>query len=336
MSSLNDYGQPLHGRFDWMHRYAPLDYYDTAKFLATAAAEARTPAYSARDMLVAYGLYGGTGRYLAALDPTRTLSQNVASQMLDPDGIFHNEGENLLRQERDIRDVAGYNAILSAVSGGATEWGEILNQSHLDRSSLPHYMASLQQLGWVTQERPFEEEGRRALYRLADNMLKSWYRYVFQNRSALQSWRPEEAWKQLVEPDLPDYMGFQAFEAICRQHLTRFAAQYTLPPIMDVGPWWDRRHDIEVDLIARLADGSYLFGECKWASSPVDVHELNRLLRKVERIPHPQWKQSPRYAIFSAGSFDPLLREIARKEGVLLIGAQQLLPDLGLSVDETG
>ncbi len=333
MSTLDDYGQPLHGRFDWNRRYEPLDYYDTARFILALAEEASALPYSARDMLVAYGLYGGAGRYLAAIDARMRLSQNVSAHLLDPDGIFHNEGESLLRQEREIRDVAAYNAILAAVAGGATEWGEILNQSHVDRSSFPHYMASLQQLGWVLAESPFEESGKRGLYRLADNLLKSWYRYVFRHRSSLRIWEPAEAWSRLVEPDLPNYMGSLVFEGVCHEHVKRFSSRYSLPPIMDAGRWWNRRQGIEIDLVARLHDGSYLFGECKWASSPVEIHELSRLRWKVDAISKPKWKLVPRYALFCAGEFDPLLREVAAREGVLLIGGRELFPDLDLPLD---
>jgi len=110
----------------------------------------------------------------------------VAAHLLDPAGIFHREGETLIRQERDIRDDADYNAILVAVAAGATDWAEIANQSHVDSKSLSNYLTRLQHLGRIHQELPFGEKGKRGIYRLADNMLKAWYRYVFRHRSALE------------------------------------------------------------------------------------------------------------------------------------------------------
>ena len=336
MSNLSDYGQPLHGRFDWMHRYGPLDYYDTARFIIAAAADAGVSPYHARDMLLVYGLYGGAGRYLDAIDAARPPSQNVTSLSLDPNGIFHNEGETLLRQEREIRDVAGYNTVLSTIAAGATGWGEILNQSHVEKNTLFAYLERLKSIGWITQERPFEEHDRRSIYRLADNMLKGWYRYVFRNRSALQTWRPADAWNRFVEPDLSTYMGFHAFEGVCHEHMRRFASRYSLPGIVEMGRWWTRDHQTEIDLVASLADGSYLFGECKWASSPVLTGDLNRLYRKVEAVPHAKWKQSARYVLFSAGEFDPLLIEVARRENVLLIDGNGLFPDLDIPLEPQG
>jgi AAA+ ATPase superfamily predicted ATPase len=322
MSSLDDYAAPLHGRFDWVERYRPLDYYDAGRFLDAIAPPGA--AYSPRDKLIAYGIYGGSGRYLAQIDPARSLPENVASQLLDPAGIFHREGETLIRQERDIRDDADYNAILAAVASGAAEWSEIANRSHVDSKSLSSYLTRLQHLGWIEQEFPLGEDGRRGIYRLADNSLKAWYRYVFRHRSSLEIADPTEAWRNLVEPDLPDYMGRFVLEDVARQHLARFAPRYGLPMIMKLGRWWSRRSDVEIDLVAELHDGSYLFGEVKWASSPVRLSELFALERKVDAVPHAAWKKQPRYALFSAGGFEEKLVQAAALQGVLLIGGDEL------------
>lgn len=329
LSTLDEYGQPLHGRFDWKGHFKSLDYYDAARFIAAASSSGRT--YSARDMMLAYGLYGGAGRYLAAIDPARALSANVASQILDPNGVFHNEGESLIRQERNIRDISSYNAILAAVASGATRWGEIINQSHIESATLPAYMSRLQQLGWITHEKPFGEPGRKGLYRLSDNMLQGWYRYIFRFRSAIQMANPDEAWSQLVQPDLPVYMGIQVFEGICKEHLARFSSRYSMPLIMDMGRWWSRSSQVEIDLVAHLKDGSYLFGECKWTASPVDVDELVRLQRKVELVPNQSWKERAQYVLFSAGGFKPYLEERSREGKILLIGPEELFPEMELA-----
>ncbi|MBI3980198.1 MAG: ATP-binding protein [Chloroflexi bacterium] len=321
LGSLDDYGKPLHGRFNWIETYASLDYYDAGRFLAAAAPEG---GYSHREKLMAYGIYGGSGRYLAAVDPMRPLGENVARQILDPSGVFHREGETLIRQERDIRDASGYNAVLAAIANGATDWGAIVNQAHIEKASLQGYLNRLQRVGWVRHETPFGEPNRRGTYRLADNMLKSWYRYVFRYRSALQMMPPERAWREIVAPDLPDYMGFFILEEVAYQYLARFASRHGLPMILEIGRWWSRKGDVEIDVVARLSDGSYLYGECKWASSPMTGTDLGRLQSKVEAIPHQGWKRHVRYALFSAGEFDGWLRAVARREQVLLVDGAQL------------
>ncbi|MDO8690766.1 MAG: ATP-binding protein [Dehalococcoidia bacterium] len=76
LSHLDEYGQPLYGRFDWKGHFNPLDYYDAARFIVASSSPGQT--YSANEMMLIYGLYGGVGRYLAAIDPTRPLSGQQA------------------------------------------------------------------------------------------------------------------------------------------------------------------------------------------------------------------------------------------------------------------
>ncbi len=327
LSSLDDYGAPLHGRFDWVEHFRPLDYYDAGQFMAAAALP--KGGYSDREKLVAYGIYGGSGRYLAALNPRKPLADNVARQMLDPSGIFHREGEILIRQEREIREDATFNAILAAIAGGATVHDKIASQAHVPSKSITTYIARLQQLGWIEQETPFGEEARRSIYRLSDNMLSAWYRWVFRFRSALQITPPEQSWREFVEPDISDYMGRFVFEKVAHQHIRRFYARYNLPIPLDMGRWWSRKGDVEIDLVAKLKDYSYLFGSCKWASSPVKLGELADLQAKVRAVPHDEWKLKPRYAMFSGGRFDASLEAVAKEEGVLLIGAKELYVPTG-------
>jgi hypothetical protein len=123
-------------------------------------------------------------------------------------------------------------------------------------------------------------------------------------------------------------MGRYVFEGICREHLQRFGRSYGLPLLVDVGRWWSRRSEIEVDLVARLSDGRYLFGECKWARSPIDVEVLVDLRRKVATTPFGRWHHEPLYALFSAAGFKPRLQQMAQEEGVLLVGPGELFSGL--------
>jgi uncharacterized protein len=62
MERLDAPDNPLHGRLDWKGHLDPFDYFDAA-----AMAHFRT----ARDRALAYGIYGGTPRYLASINARR-------------------------------------------------------------------------------------------------------------------------------------------------------------------------------------------------------------------------------------------------------------------------
>lgn len=86
---------------------------------------------------------------------------------------------------------------------------------------------------------------------------------------------------------------------------------------------------MELDIAAELKDGSYLFGECKWASSPVRRSELTKLQWKVEQLPHEAWKKQVRLILFSGGTFEPKLQQAAAEEGVILVDGEGLFSPPG-------
>ncbi len=77
LEALDSGGAPLHGRFVWKGELRPFDYWH-----ASEMANFRNP----RDRIRAYGIFGGTPRYLAAIKPSRSMAENAARLMLSPRG----------------------------------------------------------------------------------------------------------------------------------------------------------------------------------------------------------------------------------------------------------
>lgn len=84
LGALDEYGRPLHGRFSWVAHYRPLDYYDTARFIR--AGSLTDQSYDPRDLLLVYGLLGGSGRYIAAVDPSLAVAENIARLLREVGG----------------------------------------------------------------------------------------------------------------------------------------------------------------------------------------------------------------------------------------------------------
>jgi hypothetical protein len=70
---------------------------------------------SPRDRICAYGIFGGTPRYLAAIKPTRSLADNVSRLMLAPRGEVRGLVETTILQEQGLREVSKYQAIMRAI-----------------------------------------------------------------------------------------------------------------------------------------------------------------------------------------------------------------------------
>jgi Archaea bacterial proteins of unknown function len=68
--------------------------------------------------------------------------------------------------------------------------------------------------------------------------------------------------------------------------------------------YWSRDGRTEIDLMAELDDGTFLFGECKWRSESVTrLNDLSVLQAKVASLPEARWRNKLRYILFALGGF---------------------------------
>ncbi len=326
MATLGAPNAPLYGRFNaGIMLLEPLMYPDVARFYAD------TPQYGLRDKLAMFGVLGGTPRYHAMVNTGRPMDEQIVDLLLRPYSPLQNEVQFLLGSEH-IRDPAPYNAVLRVIAGGATQFGEIANQSGADAKRLSYYLGTLQELGWLRRELPFgETRERRGIFRIADPFLHFWYRFVAALSSELQFSDPALVYQERIRPHLPNYMGWYAFEDICHQWLRLLAREKLGLTIRRAGRYWSRDGRIEIDVVAELADEEYLFGECKWREAkPVGTDVYAGLRAKVASLAEAAWVRAPRFILFTTSGYTPELRAIAAdpQNRLALIGPADLLPEV--------
>ena len=99
---------------------------------------------------------------------------------------MYDEVRFILQQE--LREPRNYFAILRAIGAGKTRLNEIKQATGLDGATA--YLDTLQQLHLIERLVPVTEtqpqKSRRGIYRLKDNYLRFWFRYVHPNRSQLE------------------------------------------------------------------------------------------------------------------------------------------------------
>jgi len=327
MAALGSESAPLFGRFNGgVFRLEALTYEDVAAFYSGS------PRYGIPEVLTMYGVLGGTPRYHALADTSQPPESEIVTLLMQPRAILENEIRFLLSSEQ-IRDSAPYNAVLGAIAAGETQFGKILNRTGIERGSLSFYLKTLQGLGWVRRELPFgETSDRRALYRIADPFLSFWYRFVAPLSSSLQFSNPKDVFAERVAPLLGDYMGRYVFEEICTQWLRRHARERLSLAIKSLGRYWSRDGRVEIDIVAEMDDGRFLFCECKWrAGSAARLSDYATLRAKVAGLPDAKWREGASYALFAVGGFAPELERLAsdRNERLFLVAGRDLLPGFG-------
>ncbi|HZJ09628.1 MAG TPA: ATP-binding protein [Trueperaceae bacterium] len=269
MEALARGGAPLYGRFAWQHRLEPFDYWHAAETASFT---------DLRERAITYGVFGGTPRYLAAIDASLSLARNIQELVLARDGEVRALLETAIDQEAGLRDTAKYRTILRAVATGATGRNEIANRSGLGNDrALREKLETLIDLGYL--ERRDNVDSRPtdpARYSVADPAFRFYQRFVDPNRSILERQGTAKLWEAKVEPELDQYMGLE-FERIVRQAYDRHTSDLGLPLVRQWGRWEgsDReRKSVEIDVVSPLLDGRTLTGSIKWNRSPVgaEVH----------------------------------------------------------------
>jgi AAA+ ATPase superfamily predicted ATPase len=317
MERLDAPDNPLHGRLDWKGHLDPFDYYDAA-----ALARFRVP----RDRALAYGIYGGTPRYLASINPHRTLASNVAQMVLAPAGAVRGQVETIIAQEHGLRDIPEYTAVLNAIGGGATDRNEIAQQTGLANNfGLRTRLDTLIELGFIVGWRNFSAKSTAQFrYRVADPALRFYYGIVTRYRNELEQDEPLHVWKTYILRELDAYMGL-VFESIAEQ---AYAAAH-LPTIREWGRWegLDRnREQIEVDIVARRTDGKMLTGAVKWNHKPIGVAAHTRHLEMLKRLSasghtwaHEALAPNAILLYVAAGGFEPGFIEQAGAAGPTVV-----------------
>lgn len=319
MQRLSGGDAPLYGRVAWASRLHAFDYWNAARMVGD-----RSP----RECAYVYGILGGTPRFLATLDPYDDLGEHVTRTVLSTRGEVHLQLANIIEQEKGIREPGDYRAVLTAVAAGNTEIDRIANAAgfaervHVVRRVLE----VLEELDLIRRERDFGA-GKRAPWkiRIGDPAVRFWYRFVEPNRSLLERGEEERVWTARVEPHLNGYMG-KVFERICGEAFHRHHDAWGLGAALEWRRWegQDRnRRSIQLDIVARLADGRMLTGEVKWSSSPVDYDVHHGLVRDLEDLSRSGrgWAgealgaESAGHVYFSAAGFTDYFRERAAEEG---------------------
>ncbi|MDK9711512.1 ATP-binding protein [Acidaminobacter sp.] len=309
---------PLFGRKTAQMHVQPLDYFDAAKFF---------PNYTYEDKVKTYCLLGGIPQYLNKFDASLSLPENIIEHILDTSAYLYDEPKNLMHQE--LRVPAVYNAIIEAISSGATKLNEISTKSGEDSRKLSKYILHLVDLHILKKEFPItNEKFKNTIYRVNDLLFKFIYRFVYPNKSLIERDKSRYVYEEKILPELSTFLG-SAFETVCMEYLLRMDHQSKLPfTIENIGRWWGnnpiKQKQDEIDLIA-LGRDAVIFGECKFKNDLMDVKALNLLVERSLMFAH----ENKYYYLFSKSGFTKQLIEKSKEQSnIRLIQLDNLFLDV--------
>lgn len=266
---------PLHGRRTADLRLEPFGFREAAQF---------HPRWSLEEKARAYFVCGGVPAYLRRFDPARSVAQNIATEFFAIDAFFQREPDFLLREE--LAEVKQAASVLEATARGRHSQSEIARSIGLSTAALAPHLRNLVALGYLERVFPLVPGGRpprtSVLYRVADPLLRFWYRFVEPHWSTLRRFTPERAFEQLVAPQWDAYCG-DSFERLCREALPLLYAAEGVSGRFEVGEFWDRT--VQIDVVGLRSDGRVDLGECKWLGRDGLAGAARELTARVANYP---------------------------------------------------
>ena len=218
---------PLFGRRTGQRRLEPLRPIETLDFF---------PSWSVEDRVLAYGVLGGMPAYLRRFQEGRTLQENIAAEILRPEGYLFDEVQFLLRSE--LTTPHTYNSILAAVARGASRIGDIAVNVGVDSPTASKYLHVLRELRLVDREVPITDpdplRSRKGRYRISDRFLAFHFRFLQPHLSLVHAGRGERVLSEFVRPQM-DALFDDARVDFVMDHLRREAAEIVGSELIEVG-----------------------------------------------------------------------------------------------------
>ena len=200
------------------------------------------PNYKNEDLLAFYLVTGGIAKYMEQLLVNGAFTKKTIFDAIFHDGsYFIEEGRTVLIDEFG-GDYGSYFSILMLIASSKTSRSEM---ESITKVSLGGFLDRLEnEFGLITKVRPFGAKpgGRDMKYRINDNFLSFWFRFIYKYRSSVEIGNIDYV-RDILERDYETYSGL-ILERYFRAKLIE-AKQFS-----DIGNYWDRKGENEIDIVA--------------------------------------------------------------------------------------
>jgi AAA+ ATPase superfamily predicted ATPase len=260
--------EPLFGRADRILFIKPF----TIKSLNAILAD-----YGDAEVKVLFDVYvftGGMPKYLDILATNSALRhERILDFMFEANSPFLNEGRTLLIEEFG-KEYATYFSILELIATGKTARTEI--ESILERNVGGHLERLENDYFIISRHKPIDAKPNSRLqkYAIADNFVNFWFRFIYRNRSAVETGNFSYI-KALVKRDYSNFCG-KLLEKFFRE-LFADSGHYNR-----IGSYWEKDNQNEIDLVAvNDMEKKIVMAEVKLNKAKINVETLKQKSQRL-------------------------------------------------------
>ncbi len=311
-SQTLDYSSPLYGRRTAQIKLKQVPFKHYREFYEGK---------SDNELLPFYAVTGGVPKYIETFQGYDDIYSAISENILNPQSFLYEEPYFLLQKE--VSEIGSYFSLIKAIAMGNHKLSEIAGNLGVKQTNLTKYLKVLMDLNLVEREVPVTEtapeKSKSGLYRLTDNFIAFWFKFVYPYRAYLEKGEKEYVLAQIKKGFVQNFASF-VYEDVCRERLWELSALNTWDFQFDkVGRYWGAKTG-EVDIVAIDSVGKNLIvGECKYSTVPKGLSVLHDLQAKASVLAQLIGATSIYYIIFNVSGFTQgLLEEEERNHAVLL------------------
>lgn len=255
---------------------------------------------SAHEKLKILAVIGGIPKYLEEINTKEHVEENI-KQLCFTEGAFLVKEFDHIFSDLFMRESTFYKKIVGLLATGAKEHSEIQeaichgqNQQHYGR--IPEYLWELEEAGFIKRDRTWNikngEDSRLSKYRLQDNYLRFYLRYIEKNLGKIK--RGAFVLKSLTSlPEWNTMMGFQ-FENLVlnNRKLIHKHLGIKADEIVNENPFFQRKTNrtlgCQIDYMIQTKFGSLYVCEIKFYKNEIDSSIVNEVQTKINKLKFPK------------------------------------------------
>ncbi len=213
------HGSPLYGRRTAQLHMRQLPFSCYGEFFPEESSE--------RKLVELFSVTGGVPKYIELFDAQKDIYASIAHNVLDRSSFLYDEPNFLL--QREVGEVGSYFSIIKAIAAGNRKLGKIASVLETKQTSLTRYLKRLPTWTFWSARFPSPNRTPRSKsgqYRIKDNFLLFWFRYVFPNLGLIESGHAE-AVKGKIERNFIDGTSRMFTSAFARK---RYGTRQPMAP----------------------------------------------------------------------------------------------------------
>ena len=305
------YSSPLYGRRTGQIKLKQIPFRHYQEFF---------PDKSGKELIEYYAITGGVPKYIELFYDSLDIYAAIENNVLSKSSFLYDEPNFLL--QREVSEVGSYFSIIKTIASGNQKLSKIATTLELKQTGLTKYLKTLINLDILAREVPVTEDNpensKRGLYKIKDNFMLFWFKFIFPNLSYIESGHAELAMKKIRTNFVDAHVSY-VYEEVCIEKMWELSASDTWDfHFNKVGRWWN--NNTEIDIVALDQEGGHvIFGECKYWTNKVGVDVLRNLELKAKQV---EWKREMRkdyFILFSVNGFSDELTELSKSRKDLIL-----------------